>query len=123
MYAVGDWNDEKKMPNTVKFGMTTDRNVQKRVQSLQTGNPNKITVFSVVELDTPELASSYERLIHSKFKEFRLKGEWFACSSEIEEFIDFGFAQFGTLVSYSDIGLIKFVGGKLELMEVEVANG
>jgi hypothetical protein len=66
-----------------KIGITTST-VTKRVRSLQTGSPYKITRY------WSKRCSNYqemERYFHRKFAKKRLCGEWFALDDKDLEFI------------------------------------
>jgi len=54
-----------------KIGIT--KNVNKRLQELQTSSPNKLEVIEVIENATHYT----EQMLHERFKSSRLKGEWF----------------------------------------------
>lgn len=107
VYAIIDYNDEVKMPNTVKFGVTTDKNISNRLKSLQTGNPHRLSIAAAIGFNGHEFAQICERLIHNKFKDKRLSGEWFKYDLEIEEFLDFGFPHFGEPLKESEMGLVR----------------
>lgn len=107
VYFIADWNDEKKMPNTVKIGMTGKADINARLSSLQTGNPFKLKVIAAVALENAEMASQCEKLLHSKFRSHRLNGEWFKYDLEIEDFIDFGLKYFGDYCTTPDLGLVR----------------
>lgn len=64
----------------VKIGRADD--VAARLASLQTGNPAELVVVRIV--DTPFDA---EPLFHERFKERRLRGEWFEFDAEMLTFI------------------------------------
>jgi len=63
----------KKAP--IKIGVS--KNVDKRIDELQTGNPNKLYVLSLIECTSVKRAYSLEAYLHYKLKRFRLVGEWF----------------------------------------------
>lgn len=54
----------------VKIGRT-DKPVETRLKSLQTGNPEKLRIIYVFNGDW------YEKHIHDRFADRRLVGEWF----------------------------------------------
>lgn len=56
----------------LKIGVTSD--IDKRIKSLQTGNPHEIKLEYIEERERPEKA---ERFLHKYFDKNRLKGEWF----------------------------------------------
>ena len=59
----------------IKIGVS--KNVDKRVDELQTGNPNKLYILSIIECTTVKRAYNLEGYLHHKLKRFRLVGEWF----------------------------------------------
>lgn len=124
VYAIVDWDDKIRMPTVIKFGFTSDKKIENRIRSLQTGNPRKLTAAKMVELDSEEIARSYERLIHSQFKTKKLHGEWFAYDLDIEEFLDFHFQAFGETVIHEEMGLIRMeTTFAFNPMRVEVSLG
>ncbi len=58
--------------NLLKIGVTN--NIDKRIKSLQTGNPHKIELLYLEERLNPTKA---ERFLHQYFSKYRLEGEWF----------------------------------------------
>ena len=73
-------NGHKKAP--IKIGHTKN-NIRNRMDLLQTGNPVKLKLLAVVDIDH----RGVEGQIHKKFKEQRIIGEWFKCCPELLEFI------------------------------------
>lgn len=59
----------------VKIG--TAKNVQKRVETLQTGNPSKLSIIAVLPIEGRGRAELIERWLHGKYKSERIRGEWF----------------------------------------------
>jgi len=59
----------------IKIGIAND--VVKRRNSLQSGNPQHIEVYKTVVFKTRGLARSYERDLHRRFSDKRMRGEWF----------------------------------------------
>jgi hypothetical protein len=55
-----------------KIGVTN--NIEKRIASLQTGNPEEIVLLYIEEREKPTKAEKY---LHRCFQKNRLKGEWF----------------------------------------------
>ena len=74
--------------NRVKIGQTRD--LKKRISSLQTGNPHKLTIYQ--SITTP----GYKKLeleLHAKFKDKKINNEWFSISdSEIDDIVS-GFTK------------------------------
>jgi ribosome-binding protein aMBF1 (putative translation factor) len=64
----------------IKIGFTT--NVKHRLGQLQTSSPHELRVLSVCEGD-----DKYEKELHSRFNESRLKGEWFNPDKELLDHI------------------------------------
>lgn len=60
-----------------KIGYTTD--LDKRLRSLQTGNPKPLTVAAVVEIDHP---ARLENELHRMFRSLQVSGEWFRLGDE-----------------------------------------
>ena len=63
----------------LKIGITN--NIDKRIQSLQTGNPDPIVLEFVEERLNPRKA---EKWLHTQFAYCRTKGEWFEGISLID---------------------------------------
>lgn len=60
----------------IKIGVSN--NVNKRLDSLQTGNPRKLTLMASIKCDTPNNAYRLEKKLHKKFKSQCIRGEWFS---------------------------------------------
>lgn len=71
-----------KSNDLVKIGYTT-RTIEQRVKELQTGNPT--TLISVTYIKGKHDTEGYE--LYKRFKELRLKGEWFEYNDEMKQFI------------------------------------
>jgi len=56
-------------------------NVDRRLKSLQTGNPDKLAIHHV-EPVPKEQVRLLERKIHKDLAHYRLKGEWFNLTSQ-----------------------------------------
>jgi hypothetical protein len=67
LYVISDES------NRLKIGVTCD--VVSRLKTLQTGNPEKLTVLYDEEIKNP---TKIERYLHRHFHEYRLNGEWFS---------------------------------------------
>ena len=65
----------------IKIGYT-DRDVESRLKSLQTGNPKKLVLLG--QMDGNE---SKEAELHEQFKALRANGEWFKSSSVLIRYI------------------------------------
>lgn len=57
-----------------KIGMTKQKDINKRIQELQTGNPNEIWLHSYYECDNP---LKVEQMMHCKNNISHVKNEWF----------------------------------------------
>jgi predicted GIY-YIG superfamily endonuclease len=81
IYIIG--NKENKQ----KIGFSKD--VHKRLKSLQTGNPEKLTLHHYVKIPENRVRL-IEKKIHSELSYKRLSGEWFNMSpEEAKLFLDF----------------------------------
>ena len=60
--------------NNIKIGYTKD-DISVRIQSLQTGNPRKLTLIGIIYKGTMKL----EKELHSRWKNYKIKdnSEWF----------------------------------------------
>lgn len=65
----------------VKIGKATD--VRARLSSMQTGNPEPMTLLGEVPGGRAD-----ESDLHQRFRSFRVRGEWFRYSGELRTFID-----------------------------------
>lgn len=63
-----------------KVGVTLDSSIQRRIAQLQIGNP--FTIELVAKTGTIHNAYGIEKSLHSKFKDNRVRGEWFSLSDE-----------------------------------------
>lgn len=69
--------------NEVKIGYTGASPIS-RVSSLQTGCPDKITLYHVL----PKGTVYFETELHRKFRQYRIRGEWFSLSPDIVRFVE-----------------------------------
>lgn len=65
--------------NTCKIGYSADPN--KRVKALSTSSPFDLVLHSTI---TGEITD--EKLLHDKFKEYNLRGEWFKLTTSIVDY-------------------------------------
>lgn len=65
----------------VKIGYTA-KQVDRRIQSLQIGNPERLTLLGVMP-GGPIVESS----VHRKFAHCHIRGEWYHMNEEISEYI------------------------------------
>lgn len=81
IYVIG--NNEKRQ----KIGFSKD--VNKRLKSLQTGNPEKLILHHYVEIPENRVRI-IEKKIHTELSYKRISGEWFNLSpDEAKNFLDF----------------------------------
>ena len=67
---------------SIKIGYSKDKEgVKKRLTSLQTGNPKKLTIIKQFKGGL-----GLENKIHKKFEFLRLHGEWFSYHKELMNF-------------------------------------
>jgi predicted GIY-YIG superfamily endonuclease len=59
----------------VKIGVATD--VEKRLESLQTGNHQELHIRTLIVCDEKNHAFETEKKFHRRFKHFHIRGEWF----------------------------------------------
>jgi predicted GIY-YIG superfamily endonuclease len=53
------------------------RNPQRRLETMQTGNPYVIKILALFPLNSRAEAFAYESELHNRFREYRYIGEWF----------------------------------------------
>lgn len=70
----------------IKIGNSAD--VEKRIQSLQTGNHLSLRTLSKFDLIAPHLAADFERSLHVAFGDLRMEGEWFKHDARILNLIE-----------------------------------
>ena len=68
LYVIGNDTDRQ------KIGFSKD--VEKRLKTLQTGNPDKLKIHYKIECPSNKTIS-LEKKIHTELSYKRLKGEWF----------------------------------------------
>lgn len=66
----------------VKIGFTR-HDPNKRLKSLQTGNPHELKLLKVIKGDL-----GLETSLHYKFRKHRINGEWFEFDDSIKNYID-----------------------------------
>ena len=59
----------------IKVGITN--NVEKRIETLQIGNPYKLRVLTLIPCESRTHAFEIERRIHKFFRRQNIRGEWF----------------------------------------------
>jgi hypothetical protein len=68
-----------------KIGITSG-NVEDRLRQLQTGTPEKLTLYTYIKHPDPAIK---ERELHEKLKDRRINGEWFGLSpQEIRDILE-----------------------------------
>lgn len=70
VYIMKDSN----LPNMVKIGKAN--NVKNREKTLQGEKPT-ISLYKYIKLDCEKSAFSFETMLHKRYKEKRIRGEWF----------------------------------------------
>ena len=78
--APGRWVYFVCYRSSVKIGSA--RNPARRIADLQCGSPVHLTVLGVMPGDL-----DFERELHKRWAEHRLRGEWFSLTPEIRQFI------------------------------------
>lgn len=71
--------------NLIKIGVAKDVNA--RLGMLQTANHCTLEVLGSIPIASRAQAFDLERQIHSLFKYYRVRGEWFRSSSPVRNFI------------------------------------
>lgn len=78
VYLIG----MKNQPNKFKIGSTRRKSITDRIKQLQTGNSEELYLKDFYETEKP---FKLEQMLHNKYKDNRLLGEWFELSSSITE--------------------------------------
>ena len=65
----------------IKIGHTNN-GVEERLKELQTGSPDKLILIGIIEGDVKK-----EQELHKRFKNYRVRGEWFNNSPELDNYI------------------------------------
>ena len=66
----------------IKIGTCRDDQIKARLGALQIGNPDEFRVLGIMDGN-----EAYERALHSRFRNHRQRGEWFAPVTEIIDHI------------------------------------
>lgn len=77
LYIIGNISKE-----ICKIGISDTP--EKRLKSIQTGCPYKVNILSYY----PDLDYKTEKDLHRRFRESRLRGEWFRINDEIRKLIE-----------------------------------
>lgn len=75
VYLIGEENEE----NKYKIGSTKCKDINNRLKQLQTGNSNPLYIKAYYETSKP---FRLESMLHNKFKEYNVIGEWFELNDE-----------------------------------------
>ena len=75
VYLIGEENKE----NKYKIGSTKCNDINKRLKQLQTGNSNTLYIREYYETSKP---FKLETMLHNKFKDKNVIGEWFEMSED-----------------------------------------
>lgn len=70
----------------IKIGSA--KNVKKRLNMLQTGNHEELTISASIGFDTESEARGYERKLHRLFQSQRIRGEWFEPGINMKKITD-----------------------------------
>lgn len=70
----------------IKIGRSEDP--QKRLEQLQVGNHQKLSIIWICENEQYEDDCEFESILHDIFKEYKLRGEWFRWCKQVEKYID-----------------------------------
>lgn len=70
--------------NAVKIGRAKD--VDQRLKSLQTAHPHRLKVIKTFKVKGGKAAQELENILHQKFDDIRLSGEWFKAEQELLNF-------------------------------------
>ena len=80
VYLIG----EEENKDQYKIGCTK-KNPEKRIEELQTGNPNKLILKAYFETDRPY---RLETMLHNRYKEYNTLNEWYYIEKDAKnEFI------------------------------------
>lgn len=71
--------------DAIKIGMA--KNVQGRLNSLQTSNAAQLELLAFIKVESIKAARELEQYLHQQFAEFSLRGEWFESNPQILEYI------------------------------------
>ncbi|WP_103666536.1 GIY-YIG nuclease family protein [Pseudanabaena sp. BC1403] len=71
--------------NAIKIGRA--KNIQKRMQSLQTSSPSQLKLIKFLQVEGAKEAQELEQSLHKQFWGIRLAGEWFKAEVHLLEYI------------------------------------
>jgi hypothetical protein len=90
IYAIGT-------PNKQKIGVSN--NVDQRLATLQTGNSEKLTIHSTIEV-SDAMAFKFEKFVHHDQAHKRILGEWFdIAETDIKQLFTYYEITLDTLLS------------------------
>ena len=90
-------------------------NPEARIQQLQTGNPFKLELSSVIDGDI-----TMEKELHEKFKHLKLQGEWFNYTDEIRNF--FNVESYQCIRTTEGVDwVLKFTGNEIQMIVLLVS--
>lgn len=69
----------------IKIGIAD--NIKRRLHSLQTGNPRRLSVLKIIQYESRQEAENAESNFHYVFSNTRCFGEWFDKSPELCRFV------------------------------------
>lgn len=82
VYLIGEIGNDSRY----KIGSTRSKDVNKRLKQLQTGSSSELYIKESFETDYP---FKLEKMLHNRFKDKNLIGEWFELSkADTEDFRD-----------------------------------
>ncbi len=67
----------------IKIGVAN--NVSSRLSELQIGNPFELSIVAIIPFSSRKKAESFEKKIHKRFVDQRIRGEWFAGNININK--------------------------------------
>ncbi len=69
--------------DTIKIGSSTTTGLRMRLSDIQVGNSDELSLLGTIEANPINL----EMVLHQRFNEYRVRGEWFEYSFAIQEYI------------------------------------
>lgn len=81
VYFIGAVNPNTESLEAIKIGISEDP--VKRLQSMTTDNHLPLVLMSTIECTTENTALAVEKRYHDKYKESRIKGEWFSITPNL----------------------------------------
>ena len=73
---------DKKPP--IKIGVA--KNIERRLNSLQTANPEKLTLIASIECSSRSEAFNIESYLHNELNNRKIRGEWFTtCMRRVDK--------------------------------------